>query len=253
MNRRLTQILGAVVCWCCLGCKSRTPAPASRPAGGPATSPATASTPASKPAATQSTQPAHADAGVLYRQDFEKVEIGQMPAEFLAMEGDFAVRDIAGNRVLELPGEPLSSFGLLFGPVEAGDVAVRAKCNGSRKGRKYPTFGVGLGGVSGYRLIMSAGKEALELYRDEELKTSIQYQWTSETWTELLLRIRKAGDGQWKIEGKAWPRTGPEPADWMFSLETTDEPFPGRASLWATPYAGTPIQFDDLVLTRLSR
>jgi hypothetical protein len=239
MNRRLILILVAAICWACCGCDSRKPAPTS--------------TPASKPAATPATQPAHAEAGALYREDFEKVEIGQMPTEFLALEGDFAVRDIAGNRALELPGQPLSSFGLLFGPVESGDLALRARFNGSRKGRKFPSFGVGLGGASGYRLILSAGKDALELYLDEELKTSTPYQWTPETWTVLLLQTRKAGDGQWKIEGKAWLQTGPEPAGWMLSLETRDEPFPGRASLWATPYSGTPIQFDDLVLTRLSR
>jgi hypothetical protein len=156
-----------------------------------------------------------------------------------------------GNRVLELPGEPLSLFGLLFGPSERDDIAVRARINGTRRGRQYPSFGLGLGGAGGYHLFVAAGKDAIELHKEEEVVASTEYRWTPGVWTELLLRVGKTGQTQWRVEGKVWPQTLPEPAGWTISLSTADEPPTGRASLWGSPYAGTPIQFDNLVLTHI--
>jgi hypothetical protein len=65
----------------------------------------------------------------------------------------------------------------------------------------------------------------------------------------LKLQIRAENGGVWKVEGKAWPQTDPEPADWTISLEEKTEPHPGRTSIWGAPYSGTPIRFDDLLLT----
>jgi hypothetical protein len=242
MNRPWVAMLGIILCW---GCDSRaatsTSQPVSRQARAAASQPSTASSPAAS---------APADADVLYRENFQKVEIGEVPAEFLVLEGAFAVREMEGNRVLELPGEPLSTFGFLFGPSEKDGIAVRGRFHGTRKGRKFPSFGLGLGGAEGYQLIVSAGKDQLELFKGEEPVTAVEFKWTPQAWTQLVLRVRKTGDQQWKIEGKAWPQGKPEPSGWMITLETAEEPSTGRASVTASPYAGTPIQFDDLILRR---
>lgn len=239
---------------CSAGCDSRPSASSSQPAAGtepsPAAQPATASAQATSASAPTSTQ-ASTGGSVLYREDFEQVDIGAVPEDFLLLEGEFTVRELGGNRVLELPGAPLSAFGLLFGPRETDNVAVRARFNGSRKGRRYPSFGVGFGGSNGYQLMVSPGKEALELYQGEDLLAHAPYEWTSEQWTEVLLRLRRVADGQWKIEGKAWPHGTPEPDAWMIGLDSTEEPETGRASLWGSPFAGTPIQFDELALIKL--
>jgi hypothetical protein len=187
----------------------------------------------------------------LYREDFEKTAPGGVPEEFLVIDGAFAVRDLDGNRVLELPGEPLETFGVLFGPNLTEPAAVRARFNGTRRGRRFPTFGAGLGGAEGYRLIVSANKDALELFSGEKPVAGVEYKWESGNWTELLLRIRRSGEGQWRIEGKVWRQGAPEPADWMIGLDLREPPPAGRASLWGSPFAGTPIQFDDLALMRV--
>jgi hypothetical protein len=54
---------------------------------------------------------------------------------------------------------------VLFGPTETADVQVSARIHGTGKGRRYPTFGVGLSGVGGYRLQVSPAKKLVELYR----------------------------------------------------------------------------------------
>jgi hypothetical protein len=65
----------------------------------------------------------------------------------------------------------------------------------------------------------------------------------------LKLRLRAVSDQAWKVEGKAWAESDPEPAEWMISLDEKTPPHPGRASIWGAPYSGTPIRFDDLILT----
>ena len=185
----------------------------------------------------------------LYQNNFEKAEVGKVPEEFLVLDGEFTVKEENGNKFLELPGAPLDSFGLLFGPTEKSDFAVSARINGTKKGRRYPTFGVGLNGQGGFRMLVSPGKGALELYEGDNVVASVPYEWKSGQWTMLWLRISKPGDA-WKIEGKAWEQGATEPAQPMISFEAKKEPSAGRASIWGNPYATTPIQYDDLLVTR---
>src|SRR5438477_4944539 len=97
-------------------------------------------------------------AQVLYENNLEKAEAGKLPEEFLVQEGNFVVKDLGTNKVIELPGAPLDTFGLFFGPTESSEVLVSAKIFGTGKGRRFPTFGVGLNGPSGYRLMMAPAK-----------------------------------------------------------------------------------------------
>src|SRR2546422_11733671 len=99
----------------------------------------------------------------LYENNFEKTEVGKVPPEFLVLDGGFAVKEEAGNRFLELPGSPLESFGVQFGPTESSDLSVTARIKGTAQGRRYPTFGVGLNGVAGYKLQVSPAKKTLDL------------------------------------------------------------------------------------------
>ncbi len=185
----------------------------------------------------------------LYENNFEKAAPGQAPEEFLVLDGAFAVQESEGNRYLELPGAPLDNYGLLFGPTTNAGVCVSARIQGTRQGRRFPSFGVGLNGPSGFKLKVAPGKNALELSKGDEVLASAPYNWKTGAWTMFRLRVRAAGDPGWKIEGKAWAQTDAEPKDWMISVEEKTAPHPGRASLWGCPYSGTPIRFDDLRLT----
>ncbi len=185
----------------------------------------------------------------LFKQDFDKIEIGQVPDGFLVLDGGFAVKEESGNRFLELPGAPLDSFGAQFGPTEVSDIAVVARIKSTAKGRRFPTFGIGLNGVAGYKLQVSPAKSALELYKDQTLKDKVPFDWKSGQWTHLRLQVRKAKENTWKIEAKAWAQDTPEPARWLVEFEESEPPIRGRPSLFGSPFSGTPIAFDDLAVT----
>lgn len=186
----------------------------------------------------------------LYKNDFEAVEVDKAPAEVMIMAGTFEVKKGPEGKYLELPGEPLDTFGMLFGPSAKDDVSASAKFFGTKKGRKFPTFGVSLNGVGGYRLQVSPAKAAIEFIKGDEVKLSVPFTWNSDTWTNLRITVRKGGTG-WTIEGRAWASGEPEPEKPLISLEEKSEPTAGRAGIWGSPYAGTPIRFDDLVLAPL--
>jgi len=187
-------------------------------------------------------------ARILYQNDFEKAALGQVPDDFLVLNGDFSVKQIDGNKCLELPGEPLDTFGVLFGSATNSGVTVSARIYGTKKGRREPSFGVGLNGAAGYKLEVSPAKGALEIYKGDLSATNVPFAWKSGTWTMFRLQVRQDGNA-WAVEGKAWPQSEPEPKDWMISIKETTAPHDGRPSIWGSPYSGTPIQFDDLTVT----
>ena len=185
----------------------------------------------------------------LYENNFEKTALDKVPEDFLVLDGQFAVKEEAGNRFLELPGAPLDTFGALFGPTEKEGTAVSARIFGTGKGRRYPTFAVGLNGqgTSAYRLQVSPAKKSLELFKGDEVKASAPYEWQSGTWTWLRLTVRKSKEGEWQVAGRAW--TDKEPSAWTVSFDEKMQPGAGKSSLWGSPYATTPIRFDDLLVT----
>src|SRR4051812_9030800 len=81
---------------------------------------------------------------IKYQNDFEKAELNKVPDDFLVLEGEFAVQEENGNKFLELPGAPLDTYGVLFGPNLKENSSVSARFFGTGKGRRYPTFAVGL-------------------------------------------------------------------------------------------------------------
>ena len=184
----------------------------------------------------------------LYENNFEKATVGSVPSDFLVQDGAFAVKEEGGNKFLELPGAPLDTFGLYLGPTEKEGIAVSARFFGMGKGRRFPTFAVGLGAGGLYRLQVSPAKKMVELYKGEVAKATIPHEWQAEMWTLLRLQIRKVKEGEWRVEGKVWVQGKPEPEVWAINYDEREEPIAGRASVWGNPYSGTPIRFDDLVV-----
>src|SRR5271155_1701094 len=122
------------------------------------------------------------DTKPLYENNFEQAKVGDVPDGFLVLDGGFAVKEEGGNKFLELPGAPLDSFGVLFGPTEKEGVVVSARVNGTKKGRRFPTFAVGVNGQGGYRLQVSPGKGVLEIFKGDDSVASLPYEWKSGEW-----------------------------------------------------------------------
>ena len=183
-----------------------------------------------------------------YRSDFSAAEVGSLPKEFQRINGDFAVAEFEGKKVLELPGEPLDTFGVLFGPGEHADLDVRANVWSAASGRRFPEFGVGAGDVGGYKHLVLPGQKKLQLRKGDDVAAAAEMRtpWKSAAWTAVRLRVSKAAEGRWKVEGKSWPADAAEPPAWDLTHETTDPPTAGRASVWGVPFSGQAIRFEDL-------
>jgi hypothetical protein len=183
---------------------------------------------------------------VIYKNDFQSAQVGKVPEEMMVLDGAFAVAEEGGNKFLELPGAPLDSFSLLFGPTEKENRAVAARIYGTSKGRRFPTFNIGLNGVGGYKLQVSPAKKALEIYKGDAVKATVPFDWKSAEWTRLSMSLKKVKEGEWQIEGRAWADGSKEPAEPTISFTDTEAPTAGRASIGGSPYATTPIRYDDL-------
>ncbi len=187
----------------------------------------------------------------LFESDFQQSPLNEVPPGFLVLDGAFTIQTEGDQRFLELPGAPLETFGLLTLPKEnfKDNIAIHARLFGTAKGRRAPTFAVGLGGVGGYRLVVSPGKKQLELVRSDAVKASAAFEWKSGAWTHLRLQVRKLTTTTWRLEGKAWTDGQQEPADWTLTCDDSTELPAGRPSLWGSPFSGTPIRFDDVRVT----
>ena len=187
-----------------------------------------------------------AEAPSSYQNDFEKAAVGPVPEDMMVLDGGFGIAVAEGNKYLELPGSPLETYGVIFGPSAASGQSVQARIRGTGQGRRFPVFGIGLNGIAGYRLRVSPAKKALEICKGDDVVTSVNFIWESGSWTVLRLELAKVKEGEFIVRGKAWKDGGKEPADWTVQSTVTTEVPVGRPSLWGSPYAGTPIQFDDL-------
>ena len=185
----------------------------------------------------------------LYSNDFEKAAEGEPPKEIVILNGAFEIKAVEGNKVLELPGDPVDSYGVLFGPEGQAYLKVQARIYATSTAKRMPEFGVGLGDSNGYKLWLMPATGQLQILKGEEVVAKAEYpSWKTGAWTVLKLQARSDG-GKTVVEGKAWPHGQSEPAGWSIRHEDGAEPPKGRASAWGVPFSSTPIRFDDLVVS----
>ena len=194
-----------------------------------------------------------ARAGDLFLEDFSRAKPGVAPSGLLVLGGEFSVKQAGKERFLELAGKPLDLHAVMFGPARKDGVAVEARVFGLRKGRRsFPAFGVGLNGVSGYRLMVSPAKEQLELFKGDGIVKAVPFVWKPDRWTRVHVQCQSTEDA-WILAARVWPESEKEPAGWSLNWREKEPPLAGRATIWGAPYAGTPIRFDDLKVIELKQ
>lgn len=190
-----------------------------------------------------------AEVPVLFECDFSELPPGPLPEnQFMVMQGEFTVKDLGTNKVMELPGAPVDSFAILFGPVTNANFAVEANILSTSKGRRMPVFGIGTGGVGGYKLQIAPAKKAVELIlgdTEPKVVATAPLNWESGAWTRCKLQIRASGES-WNIQAKAWKSGEAEPKEWQLTTDTKEAPISGQCSVIGSPLSGTPIWYDDL-------
>ena len=175
----------------------------------------------------------------------------EVPASWLILNGEVALSTTNRNRFLALPAKPPVAHGVMFGPAMQDGLRVAARFRGEQKGRQSPAFGVGLNGISGYRLWVNPARRKLELLRNEVRVHEVDYQWVPDQWTHVMLQVRELPGLQWAIEAKVWDETQKMPTAWTLIWKDAEAPLAGRPSAWGTPYSGTAIGLDDLQVWRI--
>jgi hypothetical protein len=189
----------------------------------------------------------------LYQTNFEKTKTGEVPEDFLVLDGDFAVKQEEGNKYLELPGAPLDAFGFMFGPSARHGNEISARMFGTKKGRRYPVFGIALNGVNGYRLQVAPAKRAIELLKGSAVMANVPFRWGGGEWLRLALRVEQTGAAEWTVSGRVWADGKKAPAKPTITHKETKEPRNGKPSIWGSPYSGTPIRYDDIVVKKTAK
>jgi hypothetical protein len=193
---------------------------------------------------------ASAQAGDLksYTFDCEAWSEGPPPADVFVVDGTINIKAVEGNKAIEIGTDPLVDANAQIGTSANGSASIEARVLGTKAGRSLPRFAISVHGQSGYRLMVFPVKKELQLLKGEEIVKTVPLEWTSGAWLKMKLDVKKGADGKWTIAGKAWPATGAEPADPQITHEDTGLKGQGKCSVWATPYSGTPIYFDDIKL-----
>lgn len=189
----------------------------------------------------------------LYQTNFEKTKTGEVPEDFLVLDGDFAVKQEEGNKYLELPGAPLDAFGFMFGPSARHGNEISARMFGTKKGRRYPVFGIALNGVNGYRLQVAPAKRAIELLKGSAVMAKVPFRWGGGEWLRLALRVEQTSAAEWTVSGRVWADGKKAPAKPTITHKETKEPRNGKPSIWGSPYSGTPIRYDDIVVKKSAK
>jgi hypothetical protein len=189
----------------------------------------------------------------LYQTNFEKTKIGEVPDDFLVLDGDFAVKQSNGNKYLELPGAPLDAFGFMFGPSARHGNEISARMFGTKKGRRYPVFGIALNGVNGYRLQVAPAKRAIELLKGSAVVAKVPFRWGGGEWVRLALRVEQTGAAEWTVSGRVWADDKKAPTKPTITHKEAKEPRNGKPSIWGSPYSGTPIRYDDIVVKKTAK
>jgi hypothetical protein len=189
----------------------------------------------------------------LYQTNFEKTKIGEVPDDFLVLDGDFAVKQSNGNKYLELPGAPLDAFGFMFGPSARHGNEISARMFGTKKGRRYPVFGIALNGVNGYRLQVAPAKRAIELLKGSAVVAKVPFRWGGGEWLRLALRVEQTGAAEWTVSGRVWADDKKAPTKPTITHKEAKEPRNGKPSIWGSPYSGTPIRYDDIVVKKTAK
>ena len=188
-----------------------------------------------------------------FRADFEDLQPGPVPPSYFVVDGTWTVEELDGGKVLRLAEVPIVDAQVQLGDSlkDAGGT-VSARIKAERKRRSFPRFGVGLHGMSGFRLRLFPAQNKLELVRNEEVVTSVPLTWDAAQWWHVELTVAPDGAGR-TVAGRAWAE-GTERPDKPQIEAASDEPkFSGKASVFGTAFAGLPLHFDDIVITPIPR
>ena len=173
---------------------------------------------------------------------------GDVPKDVFVVDGTIKIAAKEGNKAIMIDPSPITDATAQLGDSSNGSSSIEARVFASKKGRSFPRFGVSVHGMNGYRLIANLSRKQVELIKGDVVVKSAPFTWTTETWTKLRLEVKKSSDTEWSITGKIWAADAAEPKDAAIQHIDASLKGQGKCAIWGTPFAETPIYFDDIKL-----
>jgi len=184
--------------------------------------------------------------------DFENLDVGKVPMEWVNCNTKFEVRQEEGNKILaKFADNPATKRARVYmGPADMANYTVQADVRASQKRRQMGDVGLV---AQRFNLMLFGNAEKLELQTwqpETERTAGVKYSWKADTWYTLKLRVENLADGRVKAQGKVWAKGEAEPSAW--NVERTD-PAPlaerqGASGIYAdAPYE---VFFDNLKVTK---
>ena len=184
----------------------------------------------------------------IYKNNFESYELNKFPEDMMEIDGVFKVEaDDKGGKYLQMSSEPLTENAVIFGPSIKNSATLQVRVRGFKKRRSFPRFGIGLHGISGFRLRIVPSKNIVELVKNEEPVKNVSFKWNPESWSIIKLQIDYQDDKS-IIKGWVWDQGESPPQEPVITFSHDGTPGQGKASIWGTAYSGKVIIFDDLLL-----
>ncbi|MFO1481935.1 MAG: hypothetical protein U1F71_01100 [Verrucomicrobiaceae bacterium] len=171
---------------------------------------------------------------------------GEPPKEVFVVDGTIKIAARDGNKAIVVDPAPITDASAQLGVSASGSASIEARVLAIKRGRSTPRFGVSVHGLSGYRLLVNPAKKSLDLVKGDQTIASVPHTWTSEQWLKLKLEAKKGDGDAWSITGKAWPADAAEPAEPLIKHEDKGLKGQGKCAIWATPFSGEPVFFDDI-------
>jgi outer membrane protein assembly factor BamB len=181
-----------------------------------------------------------------WETSFDEFQAGSTPAWWV--NAPFAVRDVAGNRVLAKAADPQAS---ILRHVRAYSGLHNSSNYTLQSDVRFAGRLTGEAGVigQGYELVLVGARQQIELrsWAAETSRTKTSpLALTPDTWQRVKLRVESLLDGSVQVRGKVWPITDPEPTAW--TVERTDSSgfghLIGSPGLYAD--AASEVYFDNL-------
>lgn len=192
-------------------------------------------------------------AATLHAQQLQTFDIkaddwaeGEPPKEVFVVDGTIKIAAKDGNKAIVIDPNPITDASAQLAVSASGSASIEARILALKRGRSTPRFGVSVHGMSGHRLIVNPARKSLDLMKNDETLASVPFAWTSDLWVKVKLEAQKGADDAWTISGKAWPADAAEPAEPMIKHADKNLKGQGKCAIWATPFSGEPVFFDDI-------
>lgn len=103
-------------------------------------------------------------------------------------------------------------------------------------------------GLAGHQLRLVPARREIEFAINDEAVLTAPLEFESGAWHWLELRVEGSEEEGWTVSGYVWLDGEDKPKQPVLKRELETLRVTGRASLWATPYSGREIDFDDVTV-----